>query len=369
MHLFISAGDPSGDNATAHLIESLHSMESNLTLSGLGGPRLKALGQTQIVDGDRLAVLGFWEVAKNFLFFQQLMKQTIEHIEKTKPSAILLVDYPGFNLRLAERVKHLGIPIIYYISPQVWAWGHKRIKQIERLVDLMLLILPFEKDYYADKNVRSVFVGHYLLEEIPSEYISSDPPEAERQSVCLMPGSRTQEVERMLPSMLEAGRRMHNEFGVQVRVGAVSGLYDYESAVKQYDGSAIELVYDRPRECMYESSIVLTASGTTTLEAGIIGRPMVIVYRTGQITYQIAKRLVKLDSIGLVNLVAGKKIMPELIQGEANPEQMFTALARYWQDEQYYRLSCTELERIPEILGGVGASDRTAKEILEYIQG
>ncbi|MBD3401721.1 lipid-A-disaccharide synthase, partial [candidate division GN15 bacterium] len=194
--IFVSAGDPSADIATARLITALKVTAPELQLFGLGGPRLAQRGQEQLARATDLAVLGFWEVARRAGFFRRLLRQCEQEITRRRPRCILLVDYPGFNLRLAARVKKLGIPIIYYISPQVWAWHKKRIHRIKELVDRMLLILPFEQELYARHGIPHEMVGHYLVEDVPHEYIASDPPGSGQ--LALLPGSRTQEIERML---------------------------------------------------------------------------------------------------------------------------------------------------------------------------
>ncbi len=363
--LFISAGDRSGDNATARLITELKAIKPEIALFGLGGPRLAALGQEQFVPAERLAVIGFWEVAKQFCFFRRLMHRCVDEITRRQPSAILLVDYPGFNLRLAKRVKHLGIPIIYYISPQLWAWGKARLAQMRELVDHLMIILPFEREFFGPTGIAHSFVGHYLLEDIPAEYVASPLPN--RRRLALLPGSRPQEVERMLAPMLDAARIMHERHGYTSEVAAVRGTYDYEGHLRAGDGDFVRLVHDNARRVVFESDLVLTASGTATLEAGIIGRPMVIVYRTGFVTYQIAKRLVTLDSIGLVNLVLSRKFVPELIQGEVTGERMAEALEQYLADEPYRRGVIEALHRLPGILGGGGASRRAAERVASYI--
>ncbi|MBI5265971.1 MAG: lipid-A-disaccharide synthase, partial [candidate division Zixibacteria bacterium] len=174
--IFISAGDPSGDIAAGRLVSALCDRMTGIQCFGLGGPRLAALGQEQLAGGKELAVMGFWEVARRFRFFQQLMEKTAAEIAARKPKVIVLVDYPGFNLRLAARVKHLGIPIVYYIAPQVWAWGKGRVADIRKLVDRMLVILPFEQKFFTDHGIPADFVGHYLLEDIDPAMIGSPPP-------------------------------------------------------------------------------------------------------------------------------------------------------------------------------------------------
>jgi len=362
--LFVSSGDPSGDNATGRLIANLQSDKPGLKLFGLGGPKLRSLGQEQLVDSSLLAVLGFWEVAKRYFFFRRLFNRCVTEITNRRPSVILLVDYPGFNLRLAKAVKPLGIPVVYYISPQVWAWGRKRLQQIQQYVDRMLVILPFEETFYRENNVPCDFVGHYLIEDIPSEYIDSNPP-GNRQ-IALLPGSRKQEVERMLPPMLEAARELNRTHGCRAVVAAVERLYDYAAAANEYADS-VSIMYGNPREVIYESDFALTASGTATLECGIIGRPMVVVYKTGAITYQIAKRLVTLDKIALVNLVLGGKVVPELIQSQATSANMATEVGRYITDSSHYEKVKETLSRVPQILGGTGASKRAADIVGSYL--
>lgn len=362
--LFISAGDPSGDNATARLIASLKTKSPNLQTIGLGGPRLRTLGQEQLASHTDLAVLGFWEVAKRYLFFRRLFARCIDEIKRSRPKAILLVDYPGFNIRLAKKLKPLGIPVIYYISPQVWAWGKKRLPLLKEYVDRLLVILPFEPEFFKQAGIACDFVGHYLLEDIPADYISS-PPRQNRQ-IALLPGSRRQEIRQMLPAMLQAARRLNKSHGCTAVIAGVEGL-DYSGIYDaDFDGS-IKLSYDDSRKIIYESALVLTASGTATLETGIIGRPMVVVYRTSPLTYMIARRLVKLDNIALCNLVLGESVVPELIQDKATPDNMGEALARYFDDPAYQSNVVAKLKQLPKRLGGVGASEKAAAIVGEYL--
>ncbi len=367
MELFLSAADHSGDNAASRLLESLRKIRSDIVTFGLGQEKLQRQGQEQLAAGDRLRVLGFWEVAKRYGFFRRLMYTCLAEIERRKPQAVVLVDYPGFNLRLARLVKKLDIPVIYYISPQIWAWGRNRVRAIREDVDLMLLILAFEEEFYRDTGVNAQFVGHYLVEDIPDEYIASPPPQRQTRRLCLLPGSRPQEVERMLPAMLQTAVICGTKLGLESVVAGVTGVFDYESVLRQYPAGAVDIVYDDSRRCVYESDVVVTASGTATLETGIIGRPMVVIYRTGFLTYQIARRLINLDKIALVNLVAGKSIVPELIQHEATPTNMVKEIDKFVNDSDYYRVTRAQLNRIPSMLGGAGASDRAAHRIMQFL--
>ncbi len=364
--IFISAGDPSGDNAAARLVGALTDLHGKLNLYGLGGNRLRELGQKQLADPDDLAVIGFWEVAKHFRFFKRLLTGAVEEIKQRQPKCVILIDYPGFNMRLAERIKPLGIPIVYYITPQVWAWNKKRVHKIRALVDKVLVILPFEQKFFSDNGVNSEFVGHYLLEDILPEYIASPVPAENR--LCLMPGSRPQEIERMLIPMVRTASMFNKKYGTRAVVAAVKDRYDYEKCLENYKSDNIQLLYDDPRRAVAESSLVLTASGTATLETAIIGRPMVVVYKTGNITYQIAKRVIKLDKIALVNLVLGEKVVPEMIQGQATPEKMMAELEKFYNEELYFESVKKRLNAVPQKLGGPGASKRAAEQITEYLR-
>ncbi|MEE8576716.1 MAG: lipid-A-disaccharide synthase, partial [candidate division Zixibacteria bacterium] len=347
------------------LISILKKRREELALTGLGGERLKSLGQKQLADPEQLAVLGFWEVARHYFFFRRLMKKCEEEIRRNRPSCILLVDYPGFNLRLAKRIKDTGIPIVYYISPQVWAWGGKRVTQIAKLVDLMILNLPFEKPFFDHHKIENRLVGHYLLEDIPTDYIASEVPGS--RQLGLLPGSRYQEIERMLPAMLSAARLHIKAYGGKAVVAGIRNRYDYEAAIKAFGSDAITVRYDDPRGVICQSNLVLVASGTATLETGIIGRPMVVIYKTGWLTYQIAKRLVKLDTIGLVNLVLGRKVVPELIQLEASPERMAAELSRLMTDKEQTMQISAQLKRLPDLLGGKNGSEEAALLLEAYL--
>ncbi len=362
--LFISAGEPSGDNAASRLISKLKDKRPELELFGLGGKRLAELGQEQFAEPSDLAVIGFWEVAKRFLYFRKLFHTCLNEINERQPKAVLLVDYPGFNLRLAKEVKKLGIKVIYYISPQVWAWGKGRIGQIRENVDLMLSILPFEKEFFARNNIETQFVGHYLLEDIPEEYIRSTLPGSNQ--VALLPGSRKVEVTRMYPSMIAAARLLIKKHRTPVVVAGIHGLYDYESLLNA-DDNLITIEYDNARKFVYESNYVITASGTATLETAIIGRPMVIVYKTGMLTYMIAKQLVELKMIGLANLVMDEKVLPELIQHEASPEAMANEVTKMIEDSKYRSSVVAKLNSLPDMLGGIGASERSAELIDKFL--
>lgn len=363
--IFISVGDPSGDIAGSHLMHELKKRRPGLSFWGFGGRKMESAGQLQLANRNELSVMGFWEVAKKFLFFKRLMNETVLKIRQEKPIAIILVDYPGFNLRLAERIRDLKVPIIYYISPQIWAWGQKRIHDIKRLVDTMLLILPFEPEIYDRAGVRNKFVGHYLLDDINDELIRS-PYNTDSDLILLMPGSRPQEIQRMLPTLLGAASNLAVKRDFRFAIAAVDEEIDYPSYLADIP-FPVEIVKGRARDLINESRLVLTSSGTATLEIGIIGRPMVVIYKTGWLTFQIAKRLVKVDKIALINWVAGEKIVPELIQHDAVPEKIAAEADRFLNDTELARRTVNRLHETVALLGETGTASRAADTVMELI--
>lgn len=365
--VFLSAGDPSGDVAASRLVGELRKLVSSCEMHGLGGPRLRQLGQHQLADPEDLAVLGFWEVARRFAFFRRLLHRSVEHVRAHRPRVIILVDYPGFNLNLAGRIRDLDIPVVYYISPQIWAWGRGRLKSIKKNVDLMLHILPFEQEFYSKTGVNAEFVGHYLLEDIPERYITSPPPESEPFTLALLPGSRPQEIERMLGPMVAAAREFNKKYGSRAVVAGIEGRFDYSKHIGRESSDGVSVSFNDSREIIFSSKLVLAASGTATLETAIIGRPMVVVYKTGFLTYLIARSLVSLDRIALVNLVLGEKLVAELIQGDATPANMVEALAELMENESLYSAVTSKLNSVPDLLGGRGASMRAARRIVDFV--
>jgi len=364
--IFLSAGDPSGDIAGSLLIKQLRTDNGKFGFIGLGGRRMHEAGQMQIVDSTRLAVLGFWEVAKKFMFFKKLMSATISLIKENKPKVIVLIDYPGFNLRLAKKIKTLGIPVVYYVSPQIWAWGKRRITAIKRYVNIMLLILPFEKKIYDEAGIANKFIGHYLLDDMDNKYIKA-PYDVDSDLVVLMPGSRPQEVQRMLPTLLDAARLLSSGQNLRFVIAGVKGDIDYDSYIKR-SGLPIQVVFGKTRDLIRESRLVITSSGTATLETAIIGRPMIVIYKTGLLTYLIARRLVKLKNIALVNITAGENIVPELIQNQATPDSIAREAARFLNDRNLSLDVINRSNRLTDSLGSGGVSIRAAEVIGEFIK-
>lgn len=354
--IFISAGDPSADFPGKNLIEEIKRCDNNMEIFGLGGPMMQEAGLSPLADYKKLAVLGFWEIIPQIFFFRKLIKHTVSEIEKKNPKAVILIDYPGFNLRLARRIKRLGIPIIYYISPQVWAWGKKRLAQIRKLVDLMLVIFPFEEAFYREDQVPVKFVGHPIIDrykDIPNVETCRNnlKIEAGKKLIALLPGSRIQEVKRMLPVMIESALHLKNhDSQLEFIVAGVNNVHQsiYENIMSN---SGVKLIFGKTPEIINAADLVITSSGTATIETAYFGTPMIVIYKTGGLTYRIAKNMISLDTIAMVNIIAGEKIVPELIQNDANAKNIAQEAVSFLSDEEKYNRTKNELNAVREKLG------------------
>jgi lipid-A-disaccharide synthase len=323
---FLSAGEPSGDLHGASVARALLARWPGARLQGLGGPRMQEAGVELIAHVDDLAVLGYVEVAARLPFFLKLLKRVRAILRTQPPDLVIPIDYPGFNFRLAHAAKLARVPVLYYIAPQVWAWRRHRMAELARNADHLAVILPFEEDLFRTAGARVSFVGHPLLDRGPptiareafTQQLGLDPG---RPILALFPGSRTQEVQRHGRLFVESVRCVE-ESGVAVQpVIAAGGAVSDE----MYNGLGVSRTRDA-WTLLHYASAALVKSGTSTLEAALCGTPLVVAYRMGPFTYQLVKRLVKVDHIGLVNLVAGERIAPELIQQEATPERLAAAL-------------------------------------------
>jgi lipid-A-disaccharide synthase len=354
--IFMSAGDPSADFPGKNLIDHVRRDCPAIGLFGLGGPLMQQAGLEPLADARDLAVMGFVEVVPKFFYFRRLLQETAGLIAERRPKAVILMDYPGFNLRLAERIKPLGIPIIYYISPQVWAWGKGRVAAIKRLVDLMLVIFPFEETFFRQHGIEARFVGHPLVDryrDIPDKKVCREKLGYRNDDcvIAFLPGSRRQEISRMLPVMMRAADVIKADLGrVRMTLAAVSNI-EPETYGKMVGDREINIRVGVTPEMLAASDLVITSSGTATVEAAYFGTPMVVVYKTGFATYQIARRLVSLDSIAMVNIIAGRKIVPELIQAQATASAITGEVLGLLHDRRRYETMVRDLREVREALG------------------
>lgn len=323
--ILISAGEPSGDLHGAGVMRALKVRWPDARILGLGGPRMVAEGLESLADFERLAVMGFAEVAARLPYFVRLLRETDAELERSGVDLVLPIDYPGFNMRLARAARRRGVPVLYYIAPQVWAWHRSRMKDLARNTDRLAVILPFETELMNRAGANARFVGHPLLDradECPDRdtFCAATGLDPKRPILALFPGSRAQEVGRHLQPFLGAADRIRAQRADIQPVLAASDTLDPEL----YD-SSVPLSRDG-RALLHHAHGALVKSGTTTLETALSGTPMVVAYRTHPLTFWIAERLVDIEHIALVNLVAGERLVPELLQDDVEPQTLADAL-------------------------------------------
>jgi len=330
--VWVFAGEASGDLYGAHLARELEAQAPGLRIDGMGGAEMAAAGVNIMVDSTDLGVVGLLEVLKHYPTFRRIFHDLLRRAERERPDLVVLIDYPGFNLRFAKRLAAIGIPVVYYVSPQVWAWGKRRIPVIAEVVDKMLTIFPFEPDAYAGTGLDAEFVGHPLL-EVLAPYQERGIAR-EDSTVLLLPGSRRSEIDRMLPVLVETSATLSRErpdlrFVVAVPSGSIA---DYVRGLLASlvlvvpECPQISLVEGETREWLCRASVGMAASGTVTVEAAILGLPLVVAYRLNPLTFALLRRLVKIPYFTMVNLVAEDLVYPEFLQGDANPVTLSKAL-------------------------------------------
>lgn len=368
--IFIITGEASGDLHGAHLAQALREADPNVELHGVGGPHMAAVPVTLLPGIERVDVIGV-PGPKAVMVAIGNLRRIAEHLRATKWDVVVLVDHPGTNLRVARFAKQAGHRVVYYIAPQLWAWRPGRIRQMQQYVDHVAVILPFEPQLYRRAGVRCTFVGHPLLDAVAPTY---DQAEIRRRFgltsagpvIGLLPGSREQEVHRLLPLLLESAGALKQEFqnlGL-VLAQARSVSESWLNGPIRVSGLPVTVVRDQANEVMAASDLLLVASGTATLQAAIVGTPMIITYRTSWLGWQVAKRLVRVQWAGLANLVAGREIIPELIQANATVDRMVSEALRLLRDRPAWERMRGELRAVRDALGTPGASRRAAQVVL-----
>lgn len=366
--IMIIAGEASGDKHGAKLVMAMREKRDDLFFCGIGGEALQAAGVKIIVHASQLCVVGITEVFSKIPSILKGLAAARRLIQTLKPDLLILIDFPDFNLHVAGAAKKNGIPVLYYISPQIWAWRKGRIKKIGELVDHMALILPFEEKYYKKHAIPASFVGHPLLDDNSAGNKSGFQKEPDLV-LGILPGSRNSEIIRHLPVMLDAADLLSAKNRDLKVIVSVAGTVD-KSLVNRifgdYKGNTkFEIHSGSVDEVIDRSRIVVAASGTVTLETAISGTPMVIIYKISPLSYMLGRALIKVENIGLVNLIAGKKIVPELIQGDASPEKIADTLYNMLSNPVKLESVKKELLGIKDLLGGPGASMRVAEIALD----
>ena len=366
---YLIAGEESGDHHGARLVKAIKTRVPNARFYGHGGNQMAAAGMEISEHIDNLAVMGFTEVIKHLSYFKQVMKDTIAAITRIRPDHIILIDYPGFNLRLAKKIAHLKIPVSYFILPQAWAWKEKRVKILQKYVQHSLSIFPFEENWYRQRAVAAQFVGHPFSEmESPgiskSEFYSKHSLDSQDQLLVLFPGSRQQEVDRHWPVFLAAAQKLAQQnSNLRLIVGKAPNI--------QLDPLPSDLLVekDNPRLALQYGQLVLVASGTATLEAAVFNIPAIVAYRLSAITFFLARLIVDLPYVAMANLIAGKKVVPELLQTDLTEKNLIQAAAPLLINSDERKKMQAEYQKIRQLLGAPGAYARAAQIIIGQSDG
>ncbi len=371
--LLLSCGEASGDLYAGALTRELFALDPAITVSGLGGPRFAAAGGRLIEDYRGLAVTGLTEALAKLPQSWSTLRKLVAAADRERPDALVVVDFPDFNFRLARSLKRLGIPVVYYISPQIWAWRRGRLKTMRELADRVLVIFPFEETIYRDGGVPVEFVGHPLVDLArPSasreSFLSAHRLAPAAPTVAILPGSRPNEVARILPDLAAAGRRIRAAIpAAQLVVARAPHLDDRLFEALIGSDPALVVVEGDTDTVLASADVALTASGTATVQSALHDTPMVIVYRLSPLTYRLGRRLVTVDAIGMVNLIAGEKVVPELVQDAFTPEAVAREAVAMLTDRDRLARVHEGLARVRQRLGGRGASRRAAEAILRIV--
>lgn len=367
----MSCGEPSGDLYAGALAVEIRRREPDAAIFGLGGQRLMAGGGELIADYRGLSVTGLVEALRVIPRSLSVLNRLVEAARVEEPQALVAIDFPDFNFRLAAAVKKLGIPVIYYISPQLWAWRRHRMRAMKRFADRVLVIFPFEEQLYRDAGVPVQFVGHPLVDlaraqEPRASFLGEIGLDGSKPIVALLPGSRPNEVDRLLPVMRDAvGRIAARRQGVQFVIARAPSLDDRLFSTVKWDPVEPVVVLARTDDVLAIADVVITASGTATVQAALHGCPMVVIYRLSPLSYRLGRRFVHLDDVAMVNLIAGRRIVPELIQDECTDESIADETLSLLRDPQRAQLMRAGLAEVRAKLGSPGASGRAAEAVLE----
>lgn len=377
-HIFIIAGENSGDLHASNLVKSLQRLDDSLRFSGLGGPQMHASGVILLRDLVKgLAIVGFTPVIRKLREIRALLQQVEEFLSRERPDVVILVDYPGFNLKVAKMARDLDIPVVYYVSPQIWAWHPTRISRIRATVDLMMVLFPFEEKMYRKAGVNAVHVGHPLMDVMrltmsKEQVFEKFGFDADRKLIGLLPGSRRSEIVRHLPVMLEACEKMMAEmpdrFQFVIPRSSTVPIELLEKYIDRYE-VPIKIVEQFRYNVRSTLDAAIVKSGTSTLETAALLTPMVIIYKTAFLTWLIAKWLIQIPWIGLVNIVAGSRVVPELVQDEATGTNISRAMLQILGDEMRLENMKFQLAQVKEALGRPGASRRAARCVVEILDG
>lgn len=366
-HFFISAGESSGDLHASELIDRITRITGvNTSFTGLGGDEMIRKGLDKLYHISELSATGYTEVIKKLPFFRKVLDEASKFIIKNKPSAVILVDYPGFNLRLASKIRtYYKGKIIYYISPQLWAWRVERIKKIKDLIDKMLVIFPFEVNFYSRYGIQAIYVGHPLTSRLKDIRHSDKIPPREYKLITLMPGSREEEIRHHMPILYKTLEELGKNYKIKaciIKPPHISNSF-YKNEKRD-----IDIVTSDKYHCLSISDAVLSKAGTSTLECTLIGVPHLIFYKTGFLNYFLLKPQAKVQNMGIANIISGKNIVREFIQSDFTSHNLKDETLRLLGDNEYIKTMKEEFNEVRKILGSGEASEHAALEILKTIE-
>ena len=364
MKLAIIAGEASGDLHAAEVLRELKRLDPNIETFGIGGDLLAAEGMRLVHHAREMGIVGFFNVLRHLRMFRRIYEETAAEVARERPDVVLLVDYPGFNLRMARRCKELGLRVVYYISPQLWAWRRGRVKQVAKYVDRMIVIFPFEETFYREHDIETDYVGHPLIEEIG--HIQRPSKRDETLRIALLPGSRKAEVASLLPAMIDAVEILARERSVDAYV--VQAPTIPRQLLDEYvAGRNVHVVAHDHGEPVAAADVALSSSGTATLECAVLGTPVIVMYRLSFANYWLGRMVVTIPHFALINIVAGKKIVPELIQSDVNGPHIAGEMRRLLEPANYARV-VEELAAVRSKLGDAGAARRAAEAIMKVVK-
>jgi lipid-A-disaccharide synthase len=368
---FIIAGEASGDMHASSLVKELKKIYPDSTFTGIGGKKMRSEGVTTIFDVNEVNFIGFTAVLKNVFTIKSIMKKTTDAITRLNPAAIILVDFPGFNLRIAESVRNsYSGKIIYYIAPQVWAWHKSRVKIMKKILDCLIVVFPFEVAFFKKEGLQAHYAGHPLIRRIDSFLSANSRVQGGKLQISFLPGSRKGEVESILPEMIKAGKILSSRFQCDMKIICAPHLS--EDTFTKYAGiENFELIHEPEEEdanysCILNSDLVITKSGTSTLECALIGTPFLVVYKTSPVNYAIGKSLVDVKYISIVNLLLDKLAVKEYVQHEMTAEAISKEAEKILTDKEYSSKMKDNFKELRQILGNKDAS-REAAEIIDRL--
>jgi lipid-A-disaccharide synthase len=368
MKIAVVAGEASGDLHASEVIRELKKM-TPVTAFGIGGDLLEREGVTLLHHAREMGIVGLFNVLRHLPMFRRVFNELIERIERERPDVVFLIDYPEFNLRVAKRCKELGLRVVYYISPQLWAWRKGRVRHVEKYIDRMVVIFPFEEDFYRGHDVPVTYVGHPLIEQL--SHIERPLRDAKVLRVALLPGSRRMEVHSLLPPMLDAIAILRRDGvdGRRVEASIIQAPTIHRETLARIiaeKGIDVPIVPNDQGEAVAAADVSLSSSGTATLESAVLGTPVVVMYRLSRATYFLAKKLVRLPHFSLVNIVAGRDVVPELIQDDVNGPRIAAEVRKLVAPGTYEDV-CAALADVRAKLGQPGTAARVAQEIITMV--